>query len=219
MEAKKNIIITDHQFLIVEAVKAVLNNSNNYNVTVSATNKTYFERYFDENHPDLLIVDHTAFDFLSIEYLGKLHATHNNMSILILTNSISKNEINEFLKFGIKNIVLKTIGIDELLMAVEFTLIGKKYYSDELLDLLLYQKESNQLKEENKNLTSSELDIIKLIADGLTTKEIASQKNLSFHTINTHRKNIFRKLGVNNTSELIIHAIKSGWIDNIEYYI
>jgi DNA-binding CsgD family transcriptional regulator len=57
------------------------------------------------------------------------------------------------------------------------------------------------------------------VANGMTAKEIALKKNLSIHTINTHRKNIFKKLAVNNVSELIIVAIKAGWIDNIEYYI
>ena len=53
----------------------------------------------------------------------------------------------------------------------------------------------------------------------MTTKEIAAQKHISFHTVMTHRKNIFRKLNVNSSSELIMFAIKAGWIDNIEYYI
>ena len=53
----------------------------------------------------------------------------------------------------------------------------------------------------------------------MTAKEIAVKRNLSVHTINTHRKNIFRKLAVTNASELIMVAIKAGWIDNIEYYI
>jgi DNA-binding CsgD family transcriptional regulator len=68
-------------------------------------------------------------------------------------------------------------------------------------------------------LTASEIEIVKLIASGLTAKEIALKRHISFHTVNTHRKNIFRKLGVSNSSELIMLAIKSGWIDNIEYYI
>ena len=73
--------------------------------------------------------------------------------------------------------------------------------------------------EEPKNLTASEIEIVKLIADGKTTKEIAAHKSISIHTVNTHRKNIFRKLGVTNVSELIIQAIKAGWINNIEYFI
>jgi DNA-binding NarL/FixJ family response regulator len=58
-----------------------------------------------------------------------------------------------------------------------------------------------------------------MIAEGMTTKQIAASKSISFHTVMTHRKNIFRKLGVNSSSELIMFAIKAGWIDNIEYYI
>lgn len=73
--------------------------------------------------------------------------------------------------------------------------------------------------EETHHLTTTETEVVKLIAEGKTTKEIAAQKNISFHTVMTHRKNIFRKLGVNSSSELIMYAIRAGWIDNIEYYI
>ena len=93
------------------------------------------------------------------------------------------------------------------------------YYTPDLLDLVVDNSEVPQIDEESRNLTHSEIEIVKLIASGYTTKEIAGQRNVSFHTVNTHRKNIFRKLGVNNASELIMQAIKSGWIDNIEYYI
>jgi DNA-binding NarL/FixJ family response regulator len=72
---------------------------------------------------------------------------------------------------------------------------------------------------EQVQLTHTETEIVKMIAEGLTTKLIATTKNISFHTVMTHRKNIFKKLGVSSSSELIMYAIRSGWIDNIEYYI
>ena len=81
------------------------------------------------------------------------------------------------------------------------------------------QVENKYVIEDPKYLTVSEIEIVKLIADGLTTKEIASRRNISYHTVNTHRKNIFKKVEVSNASELIMHAIKAGWINNIEYYI
>ena len=68
-------------------------------------------------------------------------------------------------------------------------------------------------------LTASETEIVRLIAQGMTTKEIAAQKFLSFHTVMTHRRNILRKLGVSNASELIMYAVSSGIIDTIEYNI
>ena len=68
-------------------------------------------------------------------------------------------------------------------------------------------------------LTQTEKNILKEIALGKTTKEIAAEKNLSFHTINSHRKNIFRKLGVNNVHEATKYAMRAGIVDLAEYYI
>jgi len=71
----------------------------------------------------------------------------------------------------------------------------------------------------NATLTTSELEIVKLIAGGMTTKEIANKKNISFHTVISHRKNIFKKLSINNSSELIMFAIRKGLIDSVDYSI
>ena len=104
-----------------------------------------------------------------------------------------------------------------LIEAFNVTLEGKDYYSDEILGLSSYHNKGEG--EQPQSLTASEIEIVKLIADGLTTRKIASYKAISHHTVNTHRRNIFRKVEVSNVNELILHAIKSGWIDNIEYSI
>jgi len=125
----------------------------------------------------------------------------------------------ELNNLGINNIILKTAGREEILEALAATLKGKKYYSNELLDLLFDPGEKKSTNEETGQLTVSEMEIVRLIAEGLTTKEIAARKYISFHTVITHRKNIFRKLGVSSVSELIMYALKSGWINLIEYHI
>ena len=96
---------------------------------------------------------------------------------------------------------------------------NRKFFSGEILDALLQRKTTPRQYNSNQKITLSELEIIKLITQGMTTKEIAMHKHLSFHTIITHRKNIFRKLGINNSSELMMYALKSGIIDSTEYYI
>jgi len=68
-------------------------------------------------------------------------------------------------------------------------------------------------------LTNTELELIQLLMQGKTAKEIAELRCLSHHTVNTHRKNIFRKLGLNNVQELIKFALKNGLVDLTEYYI
>jgi DNA-binding NarL/FixJ family response regulator len=173
----------------------------------------------DNSHPNLLITDFATIDYDGIDDLKNIKEKNPQLSVLILTNSITKSEFNALTRIGIKNIIYKLADKEEIFSAIEATLKSKKFYSDEILDLLLENNENKYVPEDPKYLTSSEIEIVKLIADGLTTKEIASRKNISHHTVNTHRKNIFRKVEVSNASELIMHAIKAGWINNIEYYI
>ncbi len=68
-------------------------------------------------------------------------------------------------------------------------------------------------------LTATEMEIVKAIAQGKTTKEIAEERFSSIHTITTHRKNIFRKLDVNTAHEAIKHALRAGWVNPSEFYI
>ncbi|WP_456107024.1 response regulator transcription factor, partial [Prevotella sp.] len=74
-------------------------------------------------------------------------------------------------------------------------------------------------EKESVKLTKTEIEVLKDIALGMTTREIAEKRISSFHTINTHRKNIFRKIGVNNVHEATRYAMRTGLVDAAEYYI
>jgi DNA-binding NarL/FixJ family response regulator len=218
-KSSKKIVIADSQFLVVESLKAILSADERFHVPGIVNSQTELIKVLENEICELLITDILMFDYNGIDDLQRIKSRFPNVSVLILTNSISKAEFTELSKIGIKNIIYKTAELDEILSAVDAALRGKKYYADEILDLILELGESKSVPEEPTHLTSSEIEIVRLIAGGLTTKEIASKKNISFHTVNTHRKNIFRKMGVTNASELIMQAIKAGWIDNIEYFI
>lgn len=214
----KKIVLADSQYLITKSVQLIVEESLQYKVLGVATYFFELENLLKQN-PDLLITDFSTIDYNGFERLVDIRNSFPGLKILILTNEVDKTEFNELNKAGIKQILLKTADKDELLLAIDATIKGRKYYSDEVLDLLLDETSRNGKFEESVVLTTTEMEIVKLIAEGLTTKEIASRKTISFHTVMTHRKNIFRKLNVNSSSELIMYAIKAGWIDNIEYYI
>ena len=93
----------------------------------------------------------------------------------------------------------------------------QRYICQRMTELLLAPQVS-QVDEEVK-LTPTEIEILKDIALGQTTKEIAERRFSSFHTVNTHRKNIVRKLGVNNVHEATKYALRAGLVDSAEYYI
>jgi len=219
VDTLRKIVIADSQYLIVESLKALLNSDGRFKLTSVVNTKSDIIRSLESEKCELLITDINLIDYDSIFDLRQIKTKYPYLGILILTNAVSKTEFTELSKSGIKNILYKTADHDDIITAIESTLKGKKYYSEEILDLMLELGENKQIQEEPTNLTGSEIEIVRLIAEGLTTKEIANQKHISFHTVNTHRKNIFRKIGVSSASELIIHAIKAGWIDNIEYFI
>lgn len=213
------VLIADNQFLVVEALKSLLLSDERFSVEAVVSSVAELNKALVEVKEGLLITDFALLDYNGIEDLKKINFEFPEVFILILTNSISKHDFLELTKSGFKNIIYKTADKQELFTALEVTLKGKKYYSEEILDLLIEPGENKQVNELPVRLTYSEIEIVKLISNGLTAKEIALNKHISIHTVNTHRKNIFRKLGVSNASELIMFAIKAGWIDNIEYYI
>ena len=219
MEKINKIIIADSQFLVVEALKSLIVSDNNYALVGIASTKNDLLKLLQSSSAELLITDFATVDFDGLDDLKTIKLKNPLLTILILTNTISKQEFADLNRVGIKNIIYKTSDKDEIFSAIESTLKSRKYYSDEILDLFLDLSDSKNSSEDSKTLTPSEIEIVKLIADGLTTKEIAARRNISYHTVNTHRKNIFRKMEVSNASELIMLAIKAGWIDNIEYYI
>lgn len=214
-----NIVLADSQFLISESLKMLIQNSDQYRFAGSADNLYNLNILLNSTDIDLLITDFNLIDYNGFDNLKKITEDFPQTHILILTNQVTRNELNELARIGIKNLIYKTADPEEIFAAMDSAIRNKKYYSDEVLELLF---DNNQLPidaAEPGYLTPAEIKIVKLITSGLTTKEIAAQINNSFHTVMSHRKNIFRKLNINNSSELVMYAVRAGLTDNIDYQI
>ena len=216
--SEKHVLIGDCQYLISRSLAELLYEKFQFTVKGIVTNNKDLERYVNAGGLSLLILDVNHFSFDGPSDLRNLTG-NGSIPVLVLTNSLSQAELAVVNSAGIKNILYKSSGESELLAAIEHTLQGKKFFGREVMEMLLEKGEWKKTMHEAASLTSAEIEIVKLIAEGMTTKEMASRKNVSFHTIMTHRKNIFRKARVNNASELVMFAIRSGIIDTIEYHI
>ena len=215
---KIKVVIADSQFFITKSLQLIMEEQSKYTVVGIATNLLELT-YLLKPDTTLLITDFATFDYNGFEGLAALMRDHSNIRVLVLTNQLDKSEFNALNQIGVKNILYKTTDPDELFSAMDAAVKKRKYYTDEVLELLIDEGTKKSSIGEVVLLTNSEKEIVRFIAEGLTTKEIAIRKTISFHTVMTHRKNIFRKLSVNSSSELIMYAIRAGWIDNIEYYI
>jgi DNA-binding NarL/FixJ family response regulator len=213
------VLIADSQFLITESLKHILQDDVRFQVSNVVMEKRELTRELANGDTALLIIDPSFIELSSFSELKEIINSYPHLKLLVITNGLTRSEMMELNNQGINDIILKTAGREEIFEALSATLKGKKYYSSELLDLLFDPGEKKNAGEEAGQLTVSEMEIVRLISEGLTTKEIASRKYISFHTVITHRKNIFRKLGVSSVSELIMYALRTGWINIIEYHI
>ncbi|MFO7369868.1 MAG: response regulator transcription factor [Bacteroidales bacterium] len=211
------ILIADNQYLVIEGLKSALGNG--HILLGSVQSKAELYRAIRRQVPDILFLNYGALDFEGYGDLRSLRADFPGLKIVIIANSISPPEFNEYAGCGIKHILLKNAGKDELEECLTAVIRNKKYYSELVLDMMLDSGKENKTRVEYVQLTTSEKEIVALVAGGLTTKEIAQKRSVSHHTVMTHRKNIFRKLGVTNVSELLMYAIKTGIIDTIDYQI
>lgn len=178
-------------------------------------------------HPQaVVILDYTLFDFSGADELIVLHERFKETDWLLFSDELSMGFLRRILFSSLSfGVVMKDNSKEEITTALQCASRKERFICNHVSNLLLSANSSpastasHTPVKEDRLLTHSEKIILKEIALGKTTKEIAAEKNLSFHTVNSHRKNIFRKLGVNNVHEATKYAMRAGIVDLAEYYI
>jgi len=172
-----------------------------------------------KQHPEAVVVlDYTLFDINDVEELEILYQRFPQVQWILLSVDLSGDFVRRVIAISPRfSILLKESPIQEIRECLLFGQRHQRYICQRMAELLLAPQ--TKVVEEDVKLTPTEIEILKDIALGQTTKEIAERRFSSFHTVNTHRKNIFRKLGVNNVHEATKYALRAGLVDSAEYYI
>lgn len=170
-----------------------------------------------ENEDTVVILDYTLFDINDAAELLILNQRFPYTRWLLFSEDLSADFVRvPIASSSMFSVLLKESPLMEIKEAIRFCVDSKRFVCQRMMEVLLTPR---QEVEEKVNLTKTETEILKDIALGMTTKEIAEKRFSSFHTVNTHRKNIFRKLGVNNVHEATKYALRAGLVDSAEYYI
>ena len=174
-----------------------------------------------ESHPESLVVlDYTLFDIQSAEELLVLSARFSSANWLLLSNELSDEFVKQIYVNTINfSILYKDCSSRELLMALHEIVKGRRYFSNNVSKALLDNAYKQHPEGNDVKLTVTEKEILKDVASGKTTREISESRHVSVHTVVSHLKNIFRKIGVNNVHEATKYAVKAGLIDLAEYFI
>ena len=170
-----------------------------------------------ENEDTVVILDYTLFDINDSAELLILNQRFPYTRWLLFSEDLSADFVRVLIaSSSMFSVLLKESPLMEIKEAIRFCVDSKRFVCQRMMEVLLTPP---QEAEEKVNLTKTETEILKDIALGMTTKEIAEKRISRIHTVNTHRKNILRKLGVNNVHEATKYALRAGLVDSAEYYI
>ena len=212
----RNYIIADNQELTGYALQSLLKH-NEENAVFRATDKESLIHLLKEHEEAVVFLDYALFDFADEDQL-LIVAERFSLSQWVL---ISDELTPQFLRRVVYSshqfsVVFKDSPISELREALQAVNRHTRYLSQRTLESIIIQQQEDEAP---SVLTTTETEIVKSIALGKTTKEIAAERFSSIHTVTTHRKNIFRKLGINTAHEAVKYALRAGLIDPSEFYI
>lgn len=218
----REFIIADNQDITKAGMMFLLSKQKDTALLLEADNKGELVQQLRLHPQAVVVLDYTLFDFSGADELIVLHERFKEADWLLFSDELSVEFLRQVLfssmSFGV---VLKDNSKEEILSALQCASRKERFICNHVSNLLLSGSNASPARPALKDdlLTPAERSVLKEIALGKTTKEIAAEKNLSFHTVNSHRKNIFRKLGVNNAHEATKYAMKAGIVDLVEYYI
>lgn len=209
---KIRITIADSHFLSRKGLAVVLNENTDFAVVAEALSTSDLVNQSKFYTPDLIIIDYTSSNF-SLEGLQQIVKKYPAAKLLAITQPLPANKISQALNTGILSHLLKDCDQDEIIEAIYKTVKGEKFMCGKIVTEILQDATTAGTSScEGLNISEREMEIIKLVAEGYSNKEVADKLFLSTHTVTTHRKNIMNKLGVNNTAGLVLFAVRENLI-------
>jgi DNA-binding NarL/FixJ family response regulator len=209
---KRNIVIADNSELILNGLKSILQPLAGEGI-VSFTKFPPLKEYLKATKNILLIIDYTSKGF-SLNKIVELKNKYPKMLVMALTPYTNAQTIVQAVEAGIESHIKKECSVQEIKDAFNATSGGTKFFCNDIVAQMRKENinpnniDFKSLDPNPVSLSDRELQIIQFIAEGYTNSQIAAIIYLSNHTVNTHRKNIMKKLGVNNTAGIVMYAVK-----------
>jgi DNA-binding NarL/FixJ family response regulator len=208
---KIRITIADSHFLSRKGLAVVLNENADFTLVAEALSTSDLVNQSKFYAPHLIIIDYTSSNF-TLEGLQQIVKKYPEAKLLAITQPLPAAKISQALNTGVTSHLLKDCDQDEIIEAIYKTVKGEKFMCGKIVTDILHDSEQTVSSCEGLNISEREMEIIKLVAEGYSNKEVADKLFLSTHTVTTHRKNIMNKLGVNNTAGLVLFAVRENLI-------
>ena len=216
-ETDTKILIVDDHALLREGLQSLLSAQRGISVVGTAENAESGVEKIESLRPDVVLTDLAMPETGGVDAIRLIRKAHPDVRLIALTFHREDGYIHAALKAGATGYVLKDDSRDELVLAIHSVLAGKNYLSPAICDTViegyLSGVQKKRLEPSWHSLTRRERQVIRMIAEGLKTREIAEELSLSPKTVEKHRTNMMNKLDLHSVSAVTLYAIQSGLID------
>lgn len=204
------IIIADDHLLFADGISTLLSQAEGLEVIAIVSNGDELLKTLSKQQADLILLDISMPGMNGLEAAICIKALYPAIKILVVTMSDSVDIIRSLMDAGVNGIILKNTGKTELLLAIAEVCKGDGYFSQKITLQLAKGYQYN--KQDKWQLTKREKEVLHLVYEGLSTSGIAEKLFISVYTVETHKKNLFLKSGVNKSALLIKQAQELGYI-------
>jgi DNA-binding NarL/FixJ family response regulator len=204
------IIIADDHNIVVEGLVSLINKEDSIQVVGVSNNGKDVIPILKNRQVDVAVLDINMPKMDGVELTNFIRSNFPEVKILILTMHKEIRFIKRVLEVGAHGYILKNKGKEELILAIKTVFEKGEYIGDDIKSILVASLRSSNIQGEIK-LTQKEKEVLKMIANGLSTPEISQKMSRAKSTINSHRQNLIEKTGVKNSKELIIFARENGY--------
>lgn len=213
------VVIIDQYEIFRLGLKSVLSKQSMHATIVGeAAGYQNIDTLLSATHPDILLISLDKINLADKEIVTYLKQTYPDLKLIVLTDCQDEKTIVNFAKNNrIEGLLSKTATPQDVAFAIQSIRYGNNFYSQAIKDILYngYILDASSRENEKIQLTNREVEIVLLCSKGLLAKEIAARMQISKRTVETHKRNIFKKLGVSNMREMILYAVKNGIIERI----
>ncbi|NVK85961.1 MAG: response regulator transcription factor [Cytophagia bacterium] len=199
--------IYDPQFLTREGVKKLLELHQKVDGADMLNTEQNLEEQVYKLSPDLLVMEYKGQQNIQPDTLERIKSKLPKLKTLIISEDDDPLIIRQFINSGVEGFLTKQCSNNEIKTAVAAITEGGKFYCERVLDIITHKDLPNPME-----LSDREMQVIRYVGKGYSSDKIADELNVSIHTVNSHRKNVLKKLGLKSPTELIVYAVKQGWV-------
>jgi DNA-binding NarL/FixJ family response regulator len=208
---KIRLLLADDHPLIREGFKSLLGKNQAFEIIGEADNGLEVVRNIDATKPDVILTDINMPGLNGLQVIEKLSETHPHLKFIVLTMHEEREYVMKALKAGADGYLLKSAERIELENAINTVFGGGKYFSPMITTILAESVSGGG--DQVPELTPREKEVLNLVARGHSTKQIADKLDISIRTVESHRINMLKKVGVSNSAELVKRSVELGLLE------